>query len=1023
MTAADVDGNRKQEIVTAGLLTTRGGIELHIIVADYSGAAPATKEYTAATSKTILISSIDAVAGDFDQDGKDEIAVSFDKSVYILKADMTSITTLSSSIFDSSSRVAPIPDKKNPAIELAAGDTDKDGFEELLVSVAWTPCDYNSPRPKLLIYDGTLLSRPKASIELGCTTDEKSYLVFGSASIDVGDVFGDGEKRIIIGGRTNNYHIMLTTISYHPETNSYDTKMTNKAYAFSGDDYKAVKSVSLGLKCVALKTLASGDPGYLVFGGFIHKYDQLNDTFTRQDVTSATSNTDGNKADVSHGSITNVNVDKDETNILDTIVGSFDEAALSDTTKAGQEQIYMVHTNKWYKHTYVYITSCYMTANGSIKATLQKVSDENQSGPSPAICAPDVFNRGVQLTFEPEKSKFAFSNPTVVAVLGATPYYSELKDQTEALGNVGTTYGTESTNESSTSNGITANVGVSFGYTQGFGILGIKLGEASFETEINNSFAWSWSSGKSISKNISFTNGSGDDAVVVMVIPYDLYCFKVYNTETGVESEMAVNIPYSPITKIMPVTEYNKAAKSIANAPLVGSEVLKHTVGDPRSYPQTSATLSNVKDEDALLGGTSSNEAENFVSSGVGNSYVEQSITTASTSGKSFDYELEVNVSFNANLFGVTAGASVGTGYTRNASTSSSQSTVRTGQVASVPGAYPQHEFQWCLAAYNYNLTAGSSTQECLVISYLVKPIGSYPPKVPGNFRVDSRKINAAVLKWDQAAGAAGYRVYRSTSETGKYDVIKELPGISSTSFSDMQAALGTNYFYRLEAYKTDRNAVPATLSAPGLSVASMTVKTQPKLVYEENEALDLRNLLMTIKYSNNTTEDIPFASFTSDITVSLASGTKLTAVQTGIPVTIRYVPGDRSANTGNLTVNAKSPYDLTLSAVFKVGATDNAKALAANQPLSAVITLRNNSTTQQQVLVVMALYNEKGAMVNMASQTSTVTARGNATVNMNNAFTLPASVSNYSVKIFAWDGTSFTSTVLTPKSNMVQMP
>lgn len=1027
MTAADVDGNGKQEVITAGLLPFPGGSELHIIIADYSSATPATKEYTVDTigspaAPDYKINNIDAVVGDFNKDGEDEIAVLAFKNIYILKADMASNTILSSHSFNSSSTVAPIPDAKTPAIELAAEDTDKDGFKELLVSVSFTPADYGSPRPKLLIYDGALLSQPKAKMDLGCTTDDKAYLVFGAASIDVGDVFGDGEKRIIVGGRTNSLNrIMLTTVSYHPETDSYDTAKTNKAYAVNADDYKAVKSASLGLKCVALQVLKPGDPEYLVFGGFIYKYDQLNDTFTRQDVTSATSNTDGNKVDVSHGSITNVNVDKDQTYIIDTIAGSFDEAALSDTTKAGREQIVMLHVNKWYGKTYMYETQCYMSDNGTIKAVLGAVWTEGASTyPHPAICAPDVFNRGVRLQFEPEKSTFAFSNPTVVAVLGATPYYSELENDYGALGNVGTTYGTESSNESSTSNGVTANVGVSFGFTQGFGILGIKFGEVSFEAEVNNSFSWAWTSGQSISKNISFTNYYSDDAVVVMVIPYDIYCFKVYNTETNVESEMVVNIPYSPITKIMPVTDYNNAAKTITNAPLVGPEVLDHTVGDPRSYPQSSTGLSNVTGEDVLLGGTSANEAENFVSAGLGNSHTEQSITTTTTSGKSFDYELDVNIAFNGNLFGVTAGVSAGVGYTRNASTSSSQSTIRTGQVASVP--YSQYEFQWCLAAYNYNLTAGSSTQKCLVISYLAKPIGSYPPAAPGNFRVDSRRLNSTSLKWDQASGAAGYRLYRSPSETGIFSLIKDLPGITSSSFNDTTAAIGTTYFYRMVAYN-NKDTMPVSVNAPGLSVSDMTVKTQPKLVYEENDALDLRNLVMTLKYSDNTAEDIAFGGFTGDITVSVANGTKLVAAQTGIPITIRYVPGNRSVNTGNLTVNARSPYDLTLSAVFKVGTTNNARALVASQPLSATITLKNNSPAQQQVLVIMALYNDKGTMVNLATQTSTVAASGNATVTMNNAFTLPANVSNYSVKIFIWDGTSFTSTVLTPKSNVVQMP
>jgi hypothetical protein len=70
-----------------------------------------------------------------------------------------------------------------------------------------------------------------------------------------------------------------------------------------------------------------------------------------------------------------------------------------------------------------------------------------------------------------------------------------------------------------------------------------------------------------------------------------------------------------------------------------------------------------------------------------------------------------------------------------------------------------------------------------------------------------------------------------------------------------------------------------------------------------------------------------------------------------------------------------------------------------------------------------MALYSDKGTMINLSTKSISINASGGTTINMDNAFTLPANISNYIVKVFVWDGSDFSSTTQTPKSNVVQMP
>ena len=59
-------------------------------------------------------------------------------------------------------------------------------------------------------------------------------------------------------------------------------------------------------------------------------------------------------------------------------------------------------------------------------------------------------------------------------------------------------------------------------------------------------------------------------------------------------------------------------------------------------------------------------------------------------------------------------------------------------------------------------------------------------------------------LVWDKIADAAKYRVYRSTSESGSYSLLKTT---TSTTFIDTAATVGKNYYYKVKAVHTNSSA------------------------------------------------------------------------------------------------------------------------------------------------------------------------------------------------------------------------
>jgi len=1012
--AVDIDGNGQQEVATLALVPSKDmkTYSLQLFISDYNKLVTVNKVTSPSVSSVLTIASslnkpktisntaevIRAVSGDFNHDGQEELAVAFHNTLWICDISMTAVSILSTR-----SNIVDI-------VDLASGDSNGDGFANLLVT------SYSLlGAPYLYIFQNENVAAEDARIELKSGTNS-----FSKPTVDIGDLFGEGSDVIVIGGRASG-GASIGYIRYNPAKDEYSTSPQG-VYLVSAKDKIEFDGVlgPLDVNLVNFGTPVPGTPESVVLGGTIFKYDSSKDTFVQQSIGSFSNNSGlkPNTASVCQNNITNLNNDKDTGYIIDTFSGNF------DGNSEGKEQLYLLHYNKWYDKEYIYVSLCKANTDGSLTTYATQLWKSSDPYSYPSVCPAYILDQGVKLEFLPGKSQFVFSNPSIMAVLGASPYYSELEDKYSALGNASTIYGTSTDQSNSTGNGFVVESGISFGYSQGFGILGVDILRIDFETKVETSMSVMWSNTKSLTKSYSYTNYSSDDAVVAMVIPYDFYYYKVTKKDpkTGelkVE-EMRVEVPYEPITTMMPLAEYNEVAKTIKNAPIIGAEVLKHTVGNPRTYPLSSTGLSNVSGSDVLYAGSTEDTA--FTSSGIGNSTIEQSITSANTKSKSFDYELSVEISFNMNVAGATLGTNLLAGYDRNVTVSSTQSTSRTGSVASIPTEYKQYQFNWALIAYNYQITTGDATQTFTVINYLVKPNGGFPPEVPKDFKVVNKGLGTINLSWREATAATGYRIFRATSEAGPYTEVKNLAGNKTVTYSDTGVSSNQSYYYQIGAY----NAKEGMVSIPGhvtsLFVSGISVSTEPKLTYEDGQALDLSSLRILLTINDGSTVLAPYNDFSRlSISTSLANGVALSTANSGTPITVEYAPDNKSVNSANLTVNAKNPYDFGLEVSFKVGSNAAPKVLEAGKVLQASATLTNRSTSKQDVLLIMTLYNNKGTMEQAVYVTRNIAAGAKDVVTQQ--MTLPTDINGYSVKVFTWDGKSFTSTTLCPKSQVVNFP
>lgn len=80
--------------------------------------------------------------------------------------------------------------------------------------------------------------------------------------------------------------------------------------------------------------------------------------------------------------------------------------------------------------------------------------------------------------------------------------------------------------------------------------------------------------------------------------------------------------------------------------------------------------------------------------------------------------------------------------------------------------------------------------------------VGAFTDKQPEVS--DSYKSTAKYVKisWEKVTGASGYRVYRKADGKGKYKAVAELSGKNTVTYKDTDVTPGTQYAYKIKAYK-----------------------------------------------------------------------------------------------------------------------------------------------------------------------------------------------------------------------------
>ncbi len=444
------------------------------------------------------------------------------------------------------------------------------------------------------------------------------------------------------------------------------------------------------------------------------------------------------------------------------------------------------------------------------------------------VVAVDIEQDGIVAKYETKK--LIYSDPNLVSVLQAAPYFGELpgtEGSTSYEIGVEYTIGEQSSQSTSFSIGISAEV-------EGPGI------KTSFGAGYNTS--WSKSFEESVTESYSTTFEAGEENVVVLQrTPIVVYRYKVMDNTTGEwKGEIQVSIPAEPIYVLLPVAEYNAFADDFnaklkaADKDYTGNRLNKidsnlenagsliNNEGDPDMYIKTWAGIAGAK--------SLSGNSPYGVTTATGSITSSYSSSSSETEGSEHTQGFYVNASLGTGASFLVGSAYVGVetsvegdwtvgSYTTTTSYSSVSGTV--SNLGNANGNIPanilsQYGFSWTFGTWNIELD--NDNPKIPVYGFQVSGV-TRPTNSPQNLKADHGSTETeVVLNWDAVPKATGYIIYSydiagTRNEIGRiapasgtptttftYTIDNSIPfytfAVSAITGADTEGAMSSKVFY-----------------------------------------------------------------------------------------------------------------------------------------------------------------------------------------------------------------------------------
>ena len=748
--------------------------------------------------------------------------------------------------------------EKIPVVTLAGGDLDRDGKEEIAVTAS-APTDNSNvaSAAHLTVFtekSGTLT--PVSGLDTVSLADGEQAMVsancaFGTFSLP--DTGITGTVLIAAGYQSNNASSAhdsgaYTTAAYRfayydPQSKKFKlSEYRTQALGDSGkkiaqsyiddpdEDYYRPVHAPIALGCADMEGIgANNSNDEVLLGGEIYDFDTTGGITTQLSSVSVCT---------SQVNINGKNKAKEQVWISDV------QAGVVDSNPSGQSEV--KQDNKW-RESFVYVAgvhrkepvngsddyywmdlgAAYLTgaksgASDSTKnhifySTQEGVIAESSrrndnTGTFVSLALPDFGNDSITMRYVADYT--VYTNPEVYAVLQATPYFADLNETYDYIGNGGTAYGTSK----STGDTKTASVSQALGVYHSLEIQALAGGE--YEVELSASYSYDYAESTEIEHSVTYNaQAGGGDMAVVYTIPYQYYIYEMYDPDSKQWSTTILPAALDPTVAVLDVESYDEIAAETKGLEPISGNLLYSTPGEPETYANQPAGTQEFAFNGAY--------AHTGASSTTADTTQEITKTTGKEHSHAFNLELNYKVGGGGALFGnkgyvgVTGSTGAGGGWSK----SSAEGTAFSGTVDSLPAEASQYGFDWKLIVNNAQLDG----TPVWIVGYEVKNV-KQPPRMPQNLTVTEVSTSTVDLEWESSGGAAYYEI-SMIDQHGEYNKIATVPyTVTQYQVTDLDA--NTDYRFSVRAVSPTKGSSidsPIAYATTLNGTANFEITTHPE--------------------------------------------------------------------------------------------------------------------------------------------------------------------------------------------------
>ncbi len=818
-------------------------------------------------------------AGDYDGDGKEEVAVAVpgqlresgnsqtSGNIYIfgVSPGPVGVRFDLEYVYDDLNYCSLYGDtfREYTAFHLASGDVDNDNIDELVYTYTGDvlTVDQNSSIRIIDYQDGSY-----SSISRTIAFGNKKHPV-GNAGVTVGDIDNDGLNEIVVGGYMVNkndqgalyaftnkfgktekfeyYHeLAMSYMKYDQESGSYGdfegftvfreeedmawTRAGDTSYnSASGRDlassarYRNARNWTLPLQSVSLTGYVNGRTNHQIFfGNCMYYYDVDSGKFNIYD--------DEGKANDSIVPYKNFSAPNSSINAL--IPGSFLDQNDYYVKSEGREQLLVSYAfDCIFEFALMYESAAGTSLDVQKKyGSMARAASNNPKRFDfyPTVCAPNMDNDAIFVQYI--DYAFTYSKPEVLSVLASIPYYEDIYNAYPWPDwEPGSTYLGKSSGSSQTATGVTEfSLGGYVSIEQDISVLGLKIASIEMENSISANTSYEFSHTIERESTVQYETNGGQDSVVMVSAPLDVYYYRYYEE----------SIPYKgkyPDAKKSDPSTWGIMAVSIPSAPQIMvfpvesyndlAEISGLDKIDSDFWIHTQGDPGTYPKSVAQFKG-----AENVLSSdssisatfGSGSVSTELTITESDEHAFTFSLSMEsrVGAGVGGGVLGIIFGGSIGAG----------------GAVASFSGTtigsslanFPTTGYSLTTRLHSY--TTVFNDEDIMVLYYTVSNVQGLP-KLPSSFYVEERTTDRITLAWDVPDNISDglkpnrYELYRYDNYFKEWALLDDNISIEAGTnyYLDTDVFPNVTYKYKLVALdstgiKTNSVTLEASTAATG---------------------------------------------------------------------------------------------------------------------------------------------------------------------------------------------------------------